>query len=210
MKKYFLMLSIILFFGCKTKQIAVENLRNTKDSVENITLKNNVHALENQLLNINEQLQQTVSKNYTLIEQLDISENEKQSLKENIETTIREYNEQGKLIKETYTRKTSELLKDKDRQEKENRKLTDSLQYKNNYISFLSSEINKTYNKNVELSKKVQTAEKANSDLKITKTTSTKFQWLLIVVGFAGGVVAYNYLGGLIGKVINWIIRLIR
>ena len=191
MKKTIVLLAIILLFGCRTKTILTENIRNTRDSVENVTLKSNVTSLEKQLLSINEQLQQTISRNYTLIEQLDISETEKQSLKENIETTIREYNEQGKLVKETYTRKTSELLKDKDRQEKENRKLTDSLNYKNTYISFLTTEVNRTYNENVELTKKLNIAEKVIKELQQTTTPKpTGLRYLIIglLVGLVAGI----------------------
>ena len=189
MKKTIVLLTIILFFGCRTKTVLTENIRNTRDSVENVTLKTNITTLEKQLLTITEQLQQTVSRNYTLIEQLDISEREKQSLKENIETTIREYNEQGKLIKETYTKKTSELLKDKDRQEKENKKLTDSLQYKNTYISFLTSEVNRKINENVELTRKLNFAE--TEIIKQKQTTTPKQNGLkYLVFGFMIGLVA--------------------
>ena len=197
MKKTIVLLAIILLFGCRTKTILTENIRNTRDSVENVTLKSNITTLEKQLLSITEQLQQTVARNYTLIEQLDISETEKQSLKENIETTIREYNEQGKLVKETYTRKTSELLKDKDRQEKENRKLTDSLNYKNTYISFLTTEVNRTYNENVELTKKLNIAEKVIKEFQQTTTPKpTGFRYLIIglLVGLVAGIAGSIYL----------------
>ena len=197
MKKTIVLLAIILLFGCRTKTILTENIRNTRDSVENVTLKSNVTSLEKQLLSINEQLQQTISRNYTLIEQLDISETEKQSLKENIETTIREYNEQGKLVKETYTRKTSELLKDKDRQEKENRKLTDSLNYKNTYISFLTTEVNRTYNENVELTRKLNFTETELKKIKqATTTTPTGWKYLGIglLIGLAAGIAGSIYL----------------
>lgn len=189
MKKTIVLLAIILLFGCRTKTVLTENIRNTRDSVENITLKSNIKTLESKLTTITEQLQQTVVRNFTLIEQLDISETEKQSLKENIETTIREYNEQGKLIKETYTRKTSELLKDKDRREKEYKKLSDSMQYKNTYISFLTSEINRSYNENVELTKKLNITEKELKDIK-QKTTTTPTGWRYLVIGILIGLAA--------------------
>jgi len=197
MKKTIVLLTIILLFGCRTKTVLTENIRNTRDSIENITLKSDIKALESKLTTISEQLQQTVVRNYTLIEQLDISESEKQSLKENIETTIREYNEQGKLIKETYTKKTSELLKDKDRQQKENNKLTDSLQYKNTYISFLTSEVNRTYNENVELTRKLNFTETELKKIKqATTTTPTGWKYLGIglLIGLAAGIAGSIYL----------------
>lgn len=197
MKKSILLVAIILLFGCRTKTVLTENIRNTRDSVENVTLKTNITTLEKQLFTITEQLQQTMSRNYTLIEQLDVSESEKQSLKENIETTIREYNEQGKLIKETYTKKTSELLKDKDRQEKENKKLSDSLQYKNTYISFLTSEVNRTINENAELTRKLNFTETELKKLKQTTTTThTGCKYLVIglLIGLVAGIAGSIYL----------------
>lgn len=197
MKKTIVLLTIILLFGCRTKTVLTENIRNTRDSIENITLKSDIKTLESKLTTISEQLQQTVVRNYTLIEQLDISESEKQSLKENIETTIREYNEQGKLIKETYTKKTSELLKDKDRREKEYKKLSDSLQYKNTYISFLTSEVNRTYNENVELTRKLNFTETELKKIKqATTTTPTGWKYLGIglLIGLAAGIAGSIYL----------------
>ena len=200
MKKTIVLLTIILLFGCRTKTVLTENIRNTRDSVENVTLKTNITTLEKQLLTITEQLQQTMSRNYTLIEQLDVSESEKQSLKENIETTIKEYNEQGKLIKETYTKKTSELLKDKDRQEKENKRLTDSLQYKNTYISFLTSEVNRTINENAELTRKLNFTETEIKKLRQATTTTPnglKYLGIGLLIGLVAGIAGIIYLNRL-------------
>ena len=63
---------------------------------------------------------------------------------------------------------------------------------------------------NVELNKKVQLLEKENTELKDTKQSKPVFQWWLIVVGFVGGVVAYYYLGGLMGKAVGWIVKLVK
>ena len=197
MKKTILLLIVILLFGCRTKTVLVENTRNTRDSIENVTLKKNVTSLENKLTTASEQLQQTIQRNYTLIEQLNISESEKQNLKENIETTIREYNEQGKLIKETFTKKTSELQKDRDRQEAENRRLTDSLQYQSSYISYMTQEINRQYNENTELTKKLNFTEnelKKYSQTNTAKPTSWRLPIICLLIGLAAGIAGSLYL----------------
>ena len=121
MKKLIIFLVMFAIFGCKTKTIVVENIRNTKDSTENVQLKAKIKQSENLLLESEQKLQQTEKKIYSLIEQLNVSESEKQNLKESFETIIKEYNEKGILIKETYSKKTSELVKELSWSEQKNK-----------------------------------------------------------------------------------------
>ena len=130
MKKTIILLSIIILFGCKTKTVLVENIRNTKDSTENVELKNQLKISEFKISDITSKLESAEKKTFSLIEQLNISESEKQNLKESIETTIKEYNDKGVLIKETYSKKTSELVKDLTRSEEKNKQLQSEI-YKN-------------------------------------------------------------------------------
>ena len=77
-------------------------------------------------------------------------------------------------------------------------------------ISHYTAEITRVSDITVDLNKKVQTLEKENKDLKTTKSGKPAFPWWLLVIGFVGGVVAYYYLGGVIGKLVGWVLRLIK
>ena len=50
---------------------------------------------------------------------------------------------------------------------------------------------------------RIQVLEKENSELKSTKAVKAHFQWWLIVVGFAGGLLFYFYFG----RIVNWIVK---
>ena len=95
MKKTIALLIILLLFGCKTKYILTENVRNTRDSVENVQLKQSISEAETTLQNALFQAKTAEQKVSDLIEKLNVSENEKQILKESFETVIKEYNLQG-------------------------------------------------------------------------------------------------------------------
>ena len=210
MKKLILLLILFTLFGCKTKHILVENIRNTKDSIENVELKQRIIVTDKQLQDLQIQIKVNEQKYGELIERLNISETEKQQLRETFETIVKEYNEQGVLIKESYSKRTSELIRDISKLEEQNKTLTSTISTQTELISHYTSEITRVSDMNVELSKKVQLLEKENSELKDRKQSKPVFQWWLIVVGFAGGVVAYYYLGGIFGKAVGWIIKLVK
>ena len=210
MKKIILLLTILLLFGCKTKQIVVENTRNTRDSIENVELKYKISVSEKELNDAKIQLKVNEQKAGELIERLNISETEKQQLRETFETIVKEYNNQGVLIKESYSKRTSELIRDISKLEEQNKNLTTTISTQTELISHYTGEITRIADQNVELDKKVQTLEKENKDLKTTKSSKPAFPWWLIVIGFVGGVVAYYYLGGIIGKVVSWVVKIIR
>ena len=204
MKKVILLLTLLLLFGCKTKYILTENTRNTKDSIENVQLNERIKVTEKELSDAKIQIKVNEQKASELIERLNISETEKQQLRETFETIVKEYNEQGVLIKESYSKRTSELIKDISKLEEQNKNLTGTINTQTELISHYTSEITSVSDMNVELNKKVQMLEKENSELKAVKTVKAKFQWWLLLVGFAGGLLFYYYFG----KIVHIIIKI--
>lgn len=198
MKKLIVFLVVFAIYGCKTKTIVVENIRNTKDSTENVQLKAKIKQSENLLLESEQKLQQSEKKIYSLIEQLNVSESEKQNLKESFETIIKEYNGNGILIKETYSKKTSELVKELSWSEQKNKLLQKENDKNTLLLQTVSANYNKEVEKNIDLDKKVTLLEKENKDLKEKKATSTGFQWWWLIIGFAGGIVIYHYVSRLV------------
>lgn len=203
MKKLILLFILIAIFGCKTKTVLVENIRNTKDSTENVQLKSQLKISEFKISEATSKLELSEKKTFSLIEQLNISESERQNLKESFETTIKEYNDKGVLIKETYSKKTSELVKDLTRSEQKNKELQSEIDKNISLLKTLSENYNLTIDENTDLTKKVKFLEKENSDLKQTKKTSTGFQWYLALIGFAIATVIF------FPPVKSWIIKFI-
>ncbi len=191
MKKTILLLLIVLLFGCKTKTVLVENIRNTKDSTENVELKNQLKISEFKISEATSKLELSEKKTFSLIEQLNISESEKQNLKESFETTVKEYNDKGVLIKESYSKKTSELVKDLIRSEEQNKQLKSEIDKNVSLLKTLSENYNLTFDENTELNKEVKLLQKENSDLKQSKKTSTGFKWWLLLIGFGIGAAIF-------------------
>lgn len=210
MKKLIIFLIMFAIFGCKTRTVLVENIRNTKDSIENVELKQRIIVTDKQLQDLQIQIKVNEQKYGELIERLNISETEKQQLKETFETIVKEYNDHGVLIKESYSKRTSELIRDISKLEEQNKTLTSTISTQTELITHYTNEVIRVSDMNVELNKKVQLLEKENTELKDTKQSKPVFQWWLIVVGFVGGVVAYYYLGGLMGRVVGWIVKLVK
>ena len=207
MKKIAVLLIVLAMFGCKTKYILTENVRNTRDSVENVQLKQSISKAETTLQNALFQAKTSEQKVSDLIEKLNVSESEKQLLKESFETVIKEYNDNGVLIKESYSKRTSELTKDINRIEQINRELQSTNNSQSELIAYYTTEVKRTYDNNLELTKKVQLLEKENSDLKSVKQSKAKFAWWLLIIGFAGGVAFYYYFESIVGFIIKFIKR---
>lgn len=203
MKKLILLLIVFIVFGCKAKTILVENVRNTRDSTENVELKQRVTVSEKALYEARMELKINEQKASELIERLNVSETEKQQLRETFEIIVKEYNENGILIKETYSKKTSELVKELSWSEQKNKFLQEENDKNTLLLQTVSANYNKEVEKNIDLDKKVTLLEKENKDLKEKKATSTGFQWWWLIIGFAGGIVIYHYLSRLV-KVIFW------
>ena len=210
MRKLILFLVVISMLGCKTKTILVENVRNTRDSTENVELKQRITVSEKALYDARMELKINEQKASELIERLNVSETEKQQLRETFETIVKEYNEQGVLIKESYSKRTSELIKDISKLEEQNKNLTATISTQTELINHYTAEINRTSDTNVELNKKVQTLEKENKEIKEKSVSKPVFQWWLLMIGFAAGIVAYYYLGGVIGKMVSWIVEMVK
>lgn len=207
MKKLITLLIILALFGCKTKYILTENVRNTRDSVENVQLRQTITATEKTLQNALFQAKTAEQKASELIEKLNISESEKQLLKESFETVVKEYNEQGILIKESYSKRTSELTKDINRIEQINRELQATNNSQSELIQYYTTEVKRTYDQNLELTKKVQLLEQENSELLNKKQSKAKFAWWLLIIGFAGGVAFYYYFESIVGFIVKFIKR---
>ena len=206
MKRIIFLILIFAMFGCKTKYILTENVRNTSDSIENVQLKQRIKTTEKELTEANIQLKVNEKLVSELAEKYNLSETEKQQLRETFETVVKEYNNQGMLVKESYSKRTSELIKDISKLEEQNKNLTGTINTQTELISHYTSEITRVSDMNVELNKKVQMLEKENSDLKSTKQSKAKFAWWLLIIGFAGGLLFYFY----IGKIFAFIRRLIK
>lgn len=203
MKKLIILLSLILLFGCKTKTVLVENIRNTKDSIENLQLKYDIKSKEFLISETETKLKLSENKIFNLIEQLKISENEKQNLKESFETTIKEYNDRGILIKETYSKKTSELQKDLTRSEEKIKTLQSENERNISLLENLKSEYNFEVNENIEINKKLEFLEKEYKELQKTKTVSAKFQWWLLLIGLFAGMALFYYFTPVVQFIFN-------
>ena len=203
MKKLIVFLVVVVMFGCKTKTILVENVRNTRDSTENVELKQRVTVSEKALYEARMELKTNEQKASELIERLNVSETEKQQLRETFETIVKEYNDQGVLIKESYSKRTSELIRDISKLEEQNKNLTATISTQTELINHYTSEITRIADINVELNKKVNLLEKENNELKMQKQSNPVFQWWLIVIGFAGGLLFYFYFG----RFFSWIVK---
>lgn len=201
MKKLLFISLLILLVSCKTKTILTENVRNTKDSTENVQLKGTISEMEKVLQSALFQAKTSEQKMFEAIEKLSISEIEKQHLKESFETSIKEYNENGVLVKETYSKRTSELQKDLSRSEQRNKELTETVYFQADIISKLQKESEYTSNQVVELTKITQLLEKENKELKSKNKSSTKINIWLLAAGFLIGLIAYFYLNKLIQKI---------
>ena len=197
------MLLLVLFTSCKTKTILVENVRNTRDSTENVELKQRITVSEKALYEARMELKINEQKASELIERLNISETEKQQLRETFETIVKEYNEQGVLIKESYSKRTSELIKDISKLEEQNKNLTATINTQTELITYYTTEIARVSDMNVEMNKKMQLLEKENSELKAVKKVKAQFQWWLLLIGFAGGLLFYYYFG----RIVSWIMK---
>ena len=195
MKRIILFFIVFALFGCKTKTILVENIRNTLDSTENVELKQRITVSEKALYDARMELKINEQKASELIERLNISETEKQQLRETFETIVKEYNEQGVLIKESYSKRTSELIKDISKLEEQNKNLTATISTQTELITYYTTEIARVSDMNVEMNKKMQLLEKENSELKAVKKVKSNFQWWLLIIGFAGGLLFYFYIG---------------
>lgn len=201
MKKLLFISLLILLVSCKTKTILTENIRNTKDSSENVQLKGTISEMDKVLQSALFQAKTSEQKMFEAIEKLSISEIEKQHLKESFETSIKEYNENGVLVKETYSKRTSELQKDLSRSEQRNKELTETVYFQADIISKLQKESERTSNQVVELTKITQLLEKENKELKSKNKSSTKINIWLLAAGFLIGLIAYFYLNKLIQKI---------
>ena len=210
MKKTIILIAIILLFGCRTKTVLTENTRNTRDSIENAELRQKISISEKELNDARIRLKVNEQKAGELIERLNVSETEKQQLRETFETIVKEYNDQGVLIKESYSKRTSELIKDISKLEEQNKNLTATISTQTELINHYTAEINRTSDTNVELNKKVQFLEKENKEIKEKSVSKPVFQWWLLVIGLVAGVAAGYYLGGVIGKVVSWIVEMVR
>ena len=203
MKKVILLLTLLLLFGCKTKYILTENTRNTKDSIENVQLNERIKTTEKELTDAKIQLKVNEKLVSELAEKYNLSETEKQQLRETFETIVKEYNEQGVLIKESYSKRTSELIKDISKLEDQNKNLSTTINTQTELITYYTTEITRVSDMNVELNKKVQLVEKENSDLKNVKQSKAKFAWWLLIIGFAGGLLFYYY----ISRIVSWTVK---
>jgi len=206
MKRIIIFIVVLVLFGCKTKTVLVENVRNTRDSTENVELKQRIAISEKALYDARMELKINEQKASELIERLNISETEKQQLRETFETIVKEYNEHGVLIKESYSKRTSELIKDISKLEEQNKNLTATINTQTELISNYTSEITRISDMSVALNKRTQLLEKENSELKAVKTVKAKFQWWLLLIGFACGLLFYFYMG----KIFTFIGSLIR
>ena len=117
----------VIFTSCKTITKYVENTRNTSDSIENVQLKTNISTYQKQIVTLTSQIQTVKDSMYSAIEKLNISESEKQALKESYETTVKKYNEKGILIEETTTKKISEYQKEITKYEEQLKKISGQL-----------------------------------------------------------------------------------
>ena len=204
MKKIIILLIIAVLFSCKTKERIIEKVDHKKDSTEIVELKKQLNTKENQLSEFSGQLKLSEQKTLNLIEKLNISENEKQNLKESFETTVKEYNDKGILIKESYSKKTSELLKDLTKVQEQNNQLEVILSVQKDAIEALRLNYHKVSAERTELSDRVQFLEKENTNKTKVKTVSgfsVWFIWTALAIGIAIGILVSAYFKKIISKI---------
>lgn len=195
--KIVMVLILLLSVSCRT--VYVENVRNTKDSVENVQLKEKLSVTEKFLLESNAQLELSKKEISKLLETINLSESEKQLLNEKLTTIIEEYDQNGILIKKTYTEKVSELAKDLTKSEQKNKFLENQLAESQSKLETLQAELDSEIRQNTNLDSKVKVLTKENSELKTE--SKSQFQWWLILIGFFIGLAVYFYLDWLVRKI---------
>ena len=214
MKKTILLLTILLLFGCKTKEVLVEKIVYKTDSTEIVRINQELIVSTTRVETLEKEITSRKSEYVSVIEKLQLSEREKENLKESLTTIEREYNEKGILIREKFTQKNTELQKDLTRYIEKNKQLQDDLKTELEEKEAIRINYENQVYKISELNKKVNYLEQLNSDLKTVKKTG-EFSLKSFLSGIVAGIVlvllcflAWKYRGG-IKSVIVSLLRLI-
>ena len=195
MKRNIILIALIsvFLFSCKTKEKIIYQTVKEIDSTENVHLKQTVSQLEKDLYTAESRAKTAEEKFTEAVEKLNVSEKEKQTLKETFETWTKEYNENGILIKETYSKRISELITDLEKSKEQLKEKTEQIKSQTETIDFLTVLLNKKTSSNVELEKQVKYLEEENVSLRSVTKTKSKPQWLFLIIGFVAGLAVYYY-----------------
>lgn len=188
MKKIILLLTILLLFGCKTKQVVVEKIVYKTDSTEIVRANKKLALSASRVSDLEKDLNSIKSEYLSIVEKLQISEREKENLKESLTTIDREYNEKGILIREKFTQKNTELQKDLTRYIEKNKELQDQLKAEQQEKETIRINYENQVYKIDELNRKVNYLEEINSDLKTVKKTG-EFSLKSFGFGIVSGIV---------------------
>ena len=172
MKKLILLIVVASLFSCKTKEIV--RIQYTKDSTETVQLSGKIGQLENELYQKNQQLSEQRKEN--------------ERLQSNTSVVIERYD----TSRDTIRLKEKVFVNRTETSEKDS-------QFNKEMTEYLTSEIERVYEMNVELNRKVDLLESEKTEVK--KTAKPKFQWGLILVGFFIGLAFYYYLNRLVAKI---------
>ncbi len=192
MKKLLFILIAISLFSCRTKEIV--KIEYVRDSVEVERLTGELSEKVKEISRLRTDIQTAERRFRDVVEQLQITESEKQALIESYETTIKEYNTEGILIKETYSKRVTDFQKELNSFKSENKALKERLFHEQEMNTVLQKETAKLTDQLVESNKKVELLEKEKAD---SKSVKTHFKWwmavLLFLFGGAAGFAVRHY-----------------
>lgn len=176
-----LIISVLFFFsGCKTIERVVKEERNVTDSIENARLKTEIFLLKNELVVTKTQVKESNEKLSTYIDKLNLSENEKQQLKESVETIHRKYNAQGQLIEEIQTKKNTETQRELNKQLEQIRELNEKLRKQSEYYSIVEDNYSIVYKERDELEKELKLRKNELTQLKSSRKSDVfSLKWFL-------------------------------
>lgn len=180
-----------------------------RDSTEVNFLKSKLSERENEIILLKSEKRLSEQQFKDIVERLEISENEKQQLHETYESTVKEYDAEGRLIKETYSKKTSELTKEINFFKEENKQLKDELYHTQEMNIVLQNERDKAIDQFVEAGKKVVLLEK-ELEARSVKHEGRSYWWVWMVVGGLGGALVNRFVRNLINKFAGKLFALIK
>lgn len=178
LKSKIAVLLILLFFtSCRTKEVIKTEY--VRDSVEVAKLTAKLSEREQTILSLESKIKESTEQFRDAVNRLEVSENEKQFLKESFETTIKEYDDHGRLVKETYSRRVTDFVKELNSYKAENSELKESLFNEKEMNIVLQKENNRLTDALIESNKKVEFLESVKTK---TKTTQKPAWWLWISI----------------------------
>lgn len=187
MKKTLFFLITLTLFSCRTQEVV--KIEYVRDSVEVGQIIGELSEKVKEISRLQTSIHTSERRFRDVVEQLQITESEKQALIESHETTIKEYNAEGILTKETYSKRVTDFQKELNSFKSENKALKERLFHEQEMNTVMHQENTELTDQLIESHKKVELLEKQKADSKSVKT-HLKW-WMAVLLFLLGGVVGF-------------------